>query len=632
MKRPALTLAALIVLGTLSAVTRAADADPKVTLVEDDSGFTLANGHVTARVEKRTGVLASLKYKDLEMLGKASGKPFAYWSHDGGGSPGTSRESSVVVNPSANGGERAVVSCKFSPGKDGGTLPADVDLRFALGRGDAGVYAYAIWVHKPDDPALRLGEARYTIKLNEKVFDYLTIDERRRKVMPTPADWDKGTPLNMKEARRLTTGTYAGQAEHKYDYSAVQFDTPAFGWSSTKEHVGLWVVNPSNEYLGGGPTKVELTGHLDVNAGAAPTLCNYWVGSHYGGSAFLVARGEAWDKVVGPFLIYCNSAKDHEALWKDALRRAKAEQDAWPYAWAADAHYLAAKERGTATGTLAVADPQAPKLQVRNMLVGLTPTPAGAGSAIDWQRDAKSYQFWARADDKGAFTIRHVRPGKYTLCAIADGVLGEFRLADVTVEAGKTKDLGRLKWAPVRYGKQLWEIGTPDRSAAEFRHGDHYWQWGLYLKYAEEFPKDVNFVVGKSDWKKDWNYCQPPRIEGERVAPTTWSVTFDLPEAPKGKATLRLAVAGSRGRGGIEVGVNDKSAGGTGPLPETGVMHRDGIRGYWVERAVPFDAALLKAGTNVIKLTNPARGWQEGVLYDYLRLELDESAPPPRDK
>jgi rhamnogalacturonan endolyase len=185
---------------------------------------------------------------------------------------------------------------------------------------------------------------------------------------------------------------------------------------------------------------------------------------------------------------------------------------------------------------------------------------------------------------------------------------------------------------PVRYGKQLWEIGTPDRSAAEFRHGDHYWQWGLYLKYPEEFPKDVNFVVGKSDWKKDWNYCQPPRIEGERVAPTTWSITFDLPAAPKGKATLRLGIAGSRGRGGIEVGVNDKSGGGTGPLPETGVMHRDGIRGYWVERAVPFDAALLKAGTNVIKLTNPARGWQEGVLYDYLRLELDESAPPPKDK
>ncbi len=54
-------------------------------------------------------------------------------------------------------------------------------------------------------------------------------------------------------------------------------------------------------------------------------------------------------------------------------------------------------------------------------------------------------------------------------------------------------------------------------------------------------------------------------------------------------------------------------------------MHRDGIRGYWEEKDVAFDASLLKAGTNVLKLTNPGRNWTEGVLYDYLRLELDET-------
>jgi hypothetical protein len=39
---------------------------------------------------------------------------------------------------------------------------------------------------------------------------------------------------------------------------------------------------------------------------------------------------------------------------------------------------------------------------------------------------------------------------------------------------------------------------------------------------------------------------------------------------------------------------------------------------------VAFDAALLKRGTNVLTLTVPARSWVDGVLYDYLRLELDE--------
>jgi hypothetical protein len=174
-------------------------------------------------------------------------------------------------------------------------------------------------------------------------------------------------------------------------------------------------------------------------------------------------------------------------------------------------------------------------------------------------------------------------------------------------------------------GRQLWEIGTPNRSAEEFRHGDDYWHWGLYHQYPKEFPGDVHFVVGKSDPRRDWNYCQPPRVEGRRVQSTTWSVTFELPEAPRGKAALRLAVCGSSGRGGVEVAVNGKPAGGTGPLPGSGVMHRDGVRGYWCERAVAFDAALLKRGTNVLTLTVPARSWVDGVLYDYLRLELAEA-------
>lgn len=61
-------------------------------------------------------------------------------------------------------------------------------------------------------------------------------------------------------------------------------------------------------------------------------------------------------------------------------------------------------------------------------------------------------------------------------------------------------------------------------------------------------------------------------------------------------------------------------------------MHRDGIRGYWCERSLPFNAALLKRDRNLIQLTSPVNNWVQGVLYDYLRLELDESAPPRKNK
>jgi rhamnogalacturonan endolyase len=622
------TLALALALAAPLSSARAAD--PPVTLAEDESSFTLANGILTARISKQAGTF-SLKYKDREVIGRG------YWSQVGRSSVGSiaqfgsKRSAAVRIDPKKNDGARAEVSCKFGhDGKSSG-LPVEVDMRFALGRGDSALYVYAIWEHKPGHPAFSVGEGRMAFKLNPDVFDYMTIDAKRRRVMPSGSDWDKGAPLNMKEARRMTTGIHKGEAEHKYDYSAILADTPAYGWSSTKHHVGVWLINPSDEYLAGGPTKVELTAHLDVNPGGLPTLLNMWHGSHYGGSSLVVGEKEAWTKVIGPFLLYCNAADDHEKMWKDALTRAKAERQAWPYSWVSDPAYPLTAGRGTVRGRLVVEDPGAPKLSVRNLQVGLATPPytaSGRESApVDWQRDSKFYQFWTRADADGRFTLRNVRPGKYTLYAFADGVLGEFRRADVSIAAGEKKDLGKFVWKPVRHGRQLWEIGVPDRSAAEFRHGDDYWHWGLYNDYAKEFPDDVHFVIGKSDVRKDWNYAQPPR-DGK---PTTWSVTFELPEAPKGKATLRLAICGNRGRGGVLVTVNDKAVGGTGRLLDSGVMHRDGIRGYWEERSVPFDASLLKAGKNVLKLTNPGKGWVDGVLYDYLRLELDETAPPPKE-
>ncbi len=126
--------------------------------------------------------------------------------------------------------------------------------------------------------------------------------------------------------------------------------------------------------------------------------------------------------------------------------------------------------------------------------------------------------------------------------------------ADVTVEAGKAADLGELVWVPVRYGRQLWEIGIPDRTAGEFRHGDHYWQWGLYNLYPQEFPNGVDFVIGKSDWKRDWNYAQPPVPDDKGGwKDSTWRIRFDLDHATHGTASLRLDLRRARravGRGG----------------------------------------------------------------------------------
>jgi rhamnogalacturonan endolyase len=676
------SLLAVLFLTGSSALLRAQTAPP-VTLRESERTFFLDNGILNVRIEKSSGDVFSIRYRGQELLAQTSqgGALGGYWSSVGRIQMGSQRAAIVRIDPATNGGARVEVACEFRNPPGQTNAPVDVSLRYSLGRGASGLYTYLIWSHKPGYPGFSVGEARFCAKLNPEVFDYMTIDRDRRRVMPTPEDWDRGSPLNLSEARRLTTGIHQGHAEHKYDYSALVYEIPAYGWSSTKHKLGLWFVNPSFEYMSGGPTKAELTGHLDVNPGGTPTLLNMWLGSHYGGSAFAVGPDEDWTKVIGPFLIYCNTVTNgdvHFGLWQEALVRAKAEASAWPYEWVAEPDYPLAAARCSVNGRVVVRDAFAPDLRWSNMWVGVTApdyaspsvragTRAGAPAVsismstnesgrvigrggfpleVDWQRDAKFYQFWTKADAQGRFHIPNVRPGHYSLRVLADGILGEAVMTNLAVGAGPVLELGSVRWQPARFGRTLWQIGVPDRTAREFRHGDHYWQWGLYFNYPREFPHDVNFVIGRSDWRKDWNYVQPPRIESanvtpvseadevddrpllpsrlgrDAVRPTTWSIQFDLSRPVQGRATLRLAFCGTHQGCNVAVAVNGEAIGATGPLPSTSAMQRDGIRAFWIEKCLSFDADLLKQGRNTIQLHSRAQSWSQGVMYDCVRLEL----------
>lgn len=670
-----------------------ADADdPPVMLRDDGSHFTLSNAYVTAQIDEVSGDLTSLRYKGLELMGFVSGHHAGYWEQ----SPAGASHFAVTrtIDPFKNGGERAEVSIKgFSDGTATVAGLCDLDIRYTLGRHDHGIYTYAIFSHGATYPATSIGESRWGAKLSGDVFDWFSIDAKRNRLMPSGFDWDHGTPTNMKEARRMTTGVYKGQVEHKYDYCGYQFDTPAYGWASTKFHVGLYFINPSTEFLSGGATKYELTGHLDDGEGGDPTLLDYWRGTHYGGSECSIAANEKWSKVVGPILVYVNTAATPNDNFQDALAQAKKEADAWPYDWVQGVDYPHKDQRGTVSGQLVLNDPQLGTSKLTNLLVGLAypdaipsaggssavaaaPAPAaggrgrggraggrgaagprggGSGPAVGgggravaggmtWQNDAKHYQFWAHGDEAGHFTIPNVRPGIYELHAIADGVFGEYARINITVNEGQIVDLGQLDWKPVRYGQQVWDIGIPNRKASEFLHGDDYFHWGWYLKYAEDFPNDVNYVIGKSDYRKDWNLEQVPHIDNDdgtgmaHGRATPWSITFDMPQAAKGKATLRLAICGVGQGEMIDVKLNGKPVAVVPPsyLPYNATINRDGVGGSWIERDVVFNASMITAGTNTIVLTIP--GGQDtnnsgsatnGIMYDYLRLEVDAAAPPP---
>ncbi len=631
-------LACVLVVFHVSAILAAGE---PVTLTDAGRSFKLSNGFCTAVVSKQSGDLTSLVYHGIETMGFGSGHNAGYWEQ----SPGNST-TAITIDPTSNDGQLAEVSIKgpATGGVGGGTRNIQLEIRYALGRGDSGIYTYAIFSQLDNGSAASIGESRYGAKL-ANTFDWLSIDDERNQLMPASADWDSGTQLNAKEIRRLNTGLFKGKVEHKYDYSAYQFRIPAFGWASTKDKIGLYFINPSMEYLSGGATKYELTGHLDGNRGAAPTLLNYWRGTHYGGSNCRVAAGEKWSKVVGPMFIYVISKDTPDEMYRDALAQAKMETEAWPYDWVEGVDYPHADERGTVSGQLVLVDSQAKSTKLPNLLVGLAypdqPAQQGQGggagrggfsTGTDWQNDAKHYEFWVRGDEDGNFTMPKVREGTYQLHAIADGVLGEFSMQPVTVKKGGRLDLGKLEWKPVRYGKQLWDIGIANRRGSEFFKGNEYFHWGWYVDYATLFPEDVNVEIGKSDFRKDWFFEQVPHDTNPNNTTgsgtgraTPWTIAFDLSEEPRGQATLRLAICGCGARN-IDVKVNDAAAGTVNAPPYNATINRDGIGGYWSERNLKFDAKLMRAGKNTLVLTVPAGGLTSGVIYDYLRLELDENA------
>jgi rhamnogalacturonan endolyase len=701
-------LAAAVIFAEIMSSSLAAAA-AGVTVTDNGRRWTLDNGIVKVLVDKRNGEMQSLIFKGIDTMGHDQGGAGNWEQDPSAAAQVNGLTDSITIDPAANGGERAEVSIKgvtagkiqLSAGAPGGGTYCDIEIRYSLGRGDSGVYTYAIYNHPASYRAGGVGpESRYITKLNQ-TFDWITVDADRNLLECAPTDWGTGVVVHAKEQRILTKGVYKNSVEHKYNYSGVQYRTPAYGWSSTKNHIGVWFINPTIEYLSGGPTKNELDCHYGDNGNPDPIILDYWEGGHYDtGARCNIAAGEQWTKVVGPIFVYVNSLTQPEpttqseletlaatagnptvpqswrdnagALWQDALAQAKQENTKWPCAWVNGVDYPHLDQRGTVTGQIVLNDPLAPQgasTALPHLVVGLTHPDSGR---VVWIHDAAHYQFWNDGNDDGKFTITKIRPGNYTLHAFADGVLGEFSRTDVTVEPGRTLDLGKLEWKPVRYGRQLWEIGYPDRTGDKFFKGDgpNYWLWGWNLRYALLFPNDITYTIGKSDYRKDWFFEEVPHatnlsfvnpdakdpanqpfgwVKGESLdqypqtnthgpwaiygkgRTTVWTIQFDLEKPVQGAAFLRVALAGVNAITELAVAVNGQSAGAIGDgrdpdnarLINTNTIRYNSNKGLWQERTVKFDAALLKPGENSMTLTVPGGDLQSGVVWDYLRLEVN---------
>ncbi|XP_064947634.1 probable rhamnogalacturonate lyase B [Musa acuminata AAA Group] len=536
---------------------------------------------------------------------------------------------------------------QWDPSHGGKLVPLNIDKRFVMLRGSSGFYTYAIYEHLQGWPDFNLGETRVAFKLRKDMFHYMAIADNRQRIMPMPEDREAGRSrrLGYAEAVRLTNPINAdlrGEVDDKYQYSSENKDSMVHGWISSDPSVGFWVITPSNEFKSGGPVKQDLTSH------AGPTSLAIFVSSHYTGDDIVprVRNGEYWKKVFGPVFIYLNSAStksDPKLLWEDAKKQARVEEGSWPYKFPASKDFQKSEQRGSVSGRLLVVDEPANNDSVNGnaAFVGL----ASPGEAGSWQRDSKGYQFWERADVEGNFYIKNVRTGVYNLYAWVPGFIGDYKSSvNITVTSGNHIDLGNLVYRPPRDGPTLWEIGIPDRSAAEFfvpdpdpkyinrlyvNHPDRFRQYGLWARYADLYPdQDLMYTVGVSDYKKDWFYAHVTRKHGQAsYQATTWQIKFPLNNVHRnGTYKLRLALA-SAALSEIQVRFNNPIVQQpahftTGLIGRDNSIARHGIHGlYWLF-SIDVDSSWLLEGDNIIFLTQTRSVSPfQGVMYDYIRLE-----------
>ena len=167
----------------------------------------------------------------------------------------------------------------------------------------------------------------------------------------------------------------------------------------------------------------------------------------------------------------------------------------------------------------------------------------------------------------------------------------------------------------------VFHIGSADGDYGEFAIA------GNYPAYLQQFPKDANFVVGRSDPKRDWPFILPGPTDGWAGGRTHAArITFVLPQVVPGyyqlvvdfvsthyasPPRLVLNINGTKLARRLPAGNSDE------PLtnPKAG-------RNCSLQQFIP--SSLLHTGTNFMMLLNVEGSW---ALFDDVRLESGVAAP-----
>lgn len=592
-----------------------------VQLIDQGTTVTLDNGIISFKIDKALAQITSMKKGSQELMG-GGGRGYFQREHQGGIFTLPQNCIYSVIRNTPDIAEISLVE------NNPAHYPFYFDARFVLKKNESGFYNYIILEYEPSIvPQTSIVLLDLCLRIDPELFVIAQVTDDRWIMLPTPQDFVNGEVIGDATVQLLPDSIYAQMYDDsiytKYNMIAMFRDHKVHGMCGNGNGYGVWLIQGNDEYLNGIPGSQELTVHQSETT---PVILGMAHGVHFGSAELILdIQSGNWRKIFGPMFVYVNQGNGREAMWADATNKAAEHAEQWPYEWMNDSGYPTI--RGSVRGQIKIKGDINPK----GTLVVLA-QPQGE-DVPHWRKQGKGYAFYSNSDSNGFFTIENVRAGSYSLYADVSGVMDEFRYDGISVTAGNTADLGLLEWTPVKYGRQEWQIGIPDRDSTEFRNGDDFRHWGEVMRdrYMQDFPNSVEYAIGASDWRVDWNYVQPTIPNGSGgYTDTKWGINFNLSKKYTGTAYLRIGIAGSR-ESTLKVTLGRYTLANTvldavGELYPNQGYPRSASRGYYKELVIPFPASYLAEGANRIVLNQTRITQFASIHYDCVRLELPYKA------
>jgi rhamnogalacturonan endolyase len=502
------------------------------------------------------------------------------------------------------------------------------EYHFVLRRGESGFYTYVVVenvsgkaLENSDDLGSQNGLGRYTflVGLTKGLFDYVYMHDK----LKGPASLaDEKNRLGGEGYPDIYQSSYrmpSGELNAKHEWGNYELISNLNGYVGRAG--GFWMMFPNLDFFGD-----SMPRHMSTSA-TGDLFVPHFEGKYYSGVSVGITKD--WKKIYGPLYFYINDGPTPDAMWTDAKRQANAQSRAWPYAWLKLDAY---QDRGTVGGKVRIADGQSAAgayVVLSNPKAPTDPDQFGV-----WMRNKGSYNYWTPVAPDGSYQIEHVHAGTYNVYAFKPGVYGEVDGGKIEIAKDRQTNAGVLTLKPISKGTLLWQIGEADGGAMEFKNGRNYHQWDNYLRYRKDFPNDVYFRVGESDWSQDWNYIQPAAVQDEWKA-TTWTIDFDLNERAASSYLLTIMCSGRNAN--AKVLVNGKPVGDLSV--SIGVHHARTVPyGEQVRKEFTIPVEYLQGGKNLIHLTFDTakaarvgaheapeathnRNWTSWISYDFIRFE-----------